>query len=92
MKGSRDARLMWLGIVLLVVGFFGHVFAARAIGGTYIAWRDHMVGFVGITLVSAAIAAALGSRFWKGRTDVTVLIVGVIGFALGLMVFMNPPQ
>lgn len=92
MQGNRDARLMWLGAILLVAGFFGHVFAARAIGGTYIAWRDHMVGFVGITLLSAVIAGALGWRFWKGRTDITVLIVGVIGFALGLVVFINPPH
>jgi uncharacterized membrane protein (UPF0136 family) len=83
---------MWLGVILLVAGFFGHVFAARAIGGTYIAWRDHMIGFAGITVLSALIVGALGWRFWKGRKDITVLIVGVIGFALGLFVFINPPH
>lgn len=89
MKANRDARLMWLGIILLVAGFLGHFFAARAIGGTYIAYRDHMFGFVALTLVSGVIVALLGLRFWKGRHDITLLIVGVIQTLIGIQVYIN---
>lgn len=89
MQSNRDARLMWLGVVLLVAGFLGHFFAARAIGGTYIAYRDHIFGFVALTLVSAGIVALLGLRFWKGRHDITLLIVGVIQTLIGIQVYIN---
>ena len=89
MQGKRNALLMWLGAILLVAGFLGHFFAARAIGGTYIAYRDHIFGFVALTLVSAAIVALLGLRFWKGRPDITLLIVGVIQTLIGIVVYIN---
>ena len=89
MQGKRDARLVWLGVILLVAGFLGHFFAARAIGGTYIAYRDHIFGFVALTLVSAAIVGLLGMRFWKGRSDVTLLVVGVIQTLIGILVYIN---
>ena len=54
---------IWLGVVLLVAGFLGHIFAAQAIGGTRLAYRDHILGFVGLSLVSGAIIAGLG---WRG--------------------------
>ena len=81
------ARWTWIGVLLLVVGFLGHFFAARAIGGTYIAYRDHIFGFVFLTLVSGAIVAGLGWRFWKGRHDVTLLIVGVLQAIIGIWVY-----
>ena len=74
-------------MLLLVVGFLGHFFAARAIGGTYIAYRDHIFGFVFLTLVSGAIVAGLGWRFWKGRHDVTLLIVGVLQAIIGIWIY-----
>lgn len=89
MQANRDVRLIWLGVILLVAGFLGHFFAARAIGGTYIAYRDHIFGFVVLTLVSAAIVALLGMRFWKGRHDITLLTVGVIQALIGLLVYVN---
>jgi hypothetical protein len=89
MQGKRNALLMWLGAILLVAGFFGHFLAARAIGGTYIAYRDHMLGFFALTLVSAGIVALLGMRFWKGRPDITLLIVGVIQTLIGIQVYIN---
>ena len=78
-----------LGVILLVVGFFGHYFAARAIGGTYIAYRDHIFGFFAILLVTGLIIAGLGWRFWKGRRDITLLIVGVVQALFGVWVYME---
>jgi hypothetical protein len=80
---------MWLGIALLVAGLWGHLFAAHAIGGHYIAYRDHIFGFILLTIVPALIAAGLGSRFWKGKHDISVLIVGVVNAILGLFVYIN---
>ena len=81
--------LTWLGVVLLVVGFLGHYFAARAIGGSYIAYRDHIFGFFLILLVTGLIIAGLGWRFWKGRRDITVFIVGLVQALLGIWVYMG---
>jgi len=89
MQGKLDARLVWLGVILLVAGFLGHFFAARAIGGTYIAYRDHIFGFVALTLVSAAIVALFGMRFWKGRHDITLVIVGMIQLLIGIQIYIG---
>ena len=78
-----------LGVILLVVGFLGHYFAARAIGGSYIAYRDHIFGFFFILLVTGLIIAGLGWRFWKGRRDITLLIVGLVQALLGVWVYMG---
>jgi uncharacterized membrane protein (UPF0136 family) len=86
---NANARLYWLSVLLLAGGFLGHFLAARAIGGTYIAYRDHIAGFVFLTLVSAAIVAALGWRFWKGRHDITLLIVGTLQALIGIVVYIN---
>jgi uncharacterized membrane protein (UPF0136 family) len=80
---------MWFGVVLVVCGFLGHFFAARAIGGTYIDYRDHIFGFVLLTVVSAVIVAALGVRFWKGRRDITLLTVGIIQALIGVLIYVN---
>jgi len=80
---------MWLGIALLAAGLSGHLFAARAIGGYYIAYRDHIVGFVGLTIISGLIIAVLGWRFWRGRRDITVLILGLVQAIVGLIIYIN---
>ncbi len=85
---TRNWRI-WLGAVLLVVGFLGHFFAARAIGGYYIAYRDHIFGFFLILLVTGAIIALLGRRFWKGRRDITVLIIGAVQALFGIWIYIN---
>ena len=79
----------WLGVLLIAVGFFGHFFAARAIGGTYIAYRDHMAGFFGLLVITGAIIALLGRRFWKGRQDITLLIIGVVQALFGIYVYIE---
>ncbi|HYU52018.1 MAG TPA: hypothetical protein VEK37_03705 [Gemmatimonadaceae bacterium] len=80
---------IWLGVILLVIGLSGHLLAARAIGGYYIAYRDHIAGFLLLTVVSGAIVAALGCRFWKGRHDITLLIVGALQTILGIVIYIN---
>ena len=80
---------IWLGVILLVIGLSGHLLAARAIGGYYIAYRDHIAGFLLLTVVSGAIVAALGWRFWKGRHDITLLIVGALQTILGIVIYIN---
>jgi hypothetical protein len=80
---------MWLGILLLGVGFLGHFLAARAIGGSYVAYRDHMFGFVGLTLVSGAVIARLVWYFRRGRQDITLLTLGIVQAAVGLVVYIE---
>ena len=46
----RSRIRMWLGVVLVGAGYLGHFLAARAIGGSYVAYRDHTIGFVGFAL------------------------------------------
>lgn len=82
-------RWLWLGVLLLAGGLLGHVLAAIAIGGTYIAYRDHIFGFVFLTLVSGALIAGLGWRFWKGRHDITLLILGALQALIGAWVYMG---
>ncbi len=88
-NGQRRVILTVLGIVLLIAGFCGHFFAAKAIGGTYIAYRDHMVGFFGLAILSGAIVALLGRKFWRGRPDITLFIIGFIQAAFGLYIYIN---
>lgn len=80
---------MWLGIVLLVLGLLGHLLAAQGIGGTAMAYQHHIFAFFFLTLVSGVFIAGLGRRFWKGRNDITVLILGVTQALLGLAVTLH---
>lgn len=91
MTDSRGASrpLMWPGLVLLLAGFMGHVLAARAIGGTHMAYRDHLAGFFGLTVISAAIFAGIGWRFWKGRNDITIFAIGAVQAVIGLLVYIQ---
>jgi uncharacterized membrane protein (UPF0136 family) len=78
-----------LGVILLVLGFLGHFFAARAIGGSYVAFRDHIQGFFLILVVTGAIIAGLGWRFWKGRHDITILVIGGVQALFGLVIYIE---
>ena len=87
--GTARRRWAWLGGLLIVVGLLGHLFAARAIGGSYVAYKDHIIGFFLILLVSGALIAGLGWRFWKGRHDITLLIVGVVQALFGAVIYVE---
>jgi hypothetical protein len=87
--GRSRRRWTWLGLLLLALGLLGHLLAARAIGGTYLAYRDHIFGFVVLSVVSGAIIAALGWRFWRGRHDITLLTLGAVQALLGLLVYVQ---
>jgi hypothetical protein len=78
-----------LGVVLLVLGLLGHVFAAQAIGGTHLAYRDHLLGFVLITVIAGALIFGVGSRFWRGRYDISLLLLGAVNALVGLLVYVQ---
>jgi hypothetical protein len=80
---------MWLGAVLLGIGLLGHLLSAHAIGGTYVAYRDHIFGFFLFTIVTGVVIAGLGWRFWRGRHDVTLAILGVVQAVVGFVVWLN---
>jgi hypothetical protein len=79
----------WIGLVALAGGLLGHVLAAQAIGGTYIAYRDHLAGFALLTVVSGGVLAGLGSRFWPRRFDITMLALGVVQAMFGLLAYVE---
>ena len=85
---ASRARI-WLGALLIVFGFLGHFFAARAIGGSYLAFRDHIFGFFLILLVTGALIAGLGRRFWRGRHDITLLVIGAVQALFGLVIYIE---
>lgn len=81
------SRYLWLGILLNVIGLLGHVFAAHVSGGYTLAYQHHIAGFALGLVIFGLIFGLLGWRFWKGRRDVTVLIVGVLSAAFGILVY-----
>jgi len=87
--GTNSRLRMWLGVILLAVGLAGHLFAAQAIGGYYVAYRDHVFGFVLIAIVTGAIIAGLGWRFWKGRHDITLLAIGAVQAIFGFLIYLQ---
>lgn len=74
------------GMLFLGLGLLGHLYAAHAIGGSTVAYVHHVGGFFLILVVTGAVIAGLGWRFWRSRVDVTVLAVGVVQALLGLLV------
>lgn len=86
---AKHSAYTLLGLALLFGGFLGHVLAAQAIGGTRLAYRDHLLGFAGLTVVTGAIIAGLGWRFWKGRRDITIFILGAVQAIVGVIVYIQ---
>lgn len=85
----QNSSWIWAGALLTVVGFLGHFFAARAIGGYAIAYRDHIFGFFVILLVTGAIIGLLGRFFWRGRRDITILTIGAVQAIFGIVIYLN---
>lgn len=88
-EGTASRGRIWLGAGLLVVGLLGHLLAARAIGGTFVAYRDHIAGFVLLSVVSGVLIAGLGWRFWKRRHDITLLMLGAVQAIIGLVIYIE---
>jgi hypothetical protein len=87
---TRAYRIrLWTGIVLLAVGLSGHLLAAEVTGGRYIHYRDHIFGFVILSVVAWAILALLARRFWPSRRDITLLTLGAVQAILGLMIYSS---
>lgn len=80
---------IWLGVLLLAAGLLGHLLAARAIGGSRMAYTHHIQGFVFLTAVSVVLVGGLSMRFWKGRHDITLLVVGVVQALIGLAIYIE---
>jgi hypothetical protein len=87
--GTASRRRMWLGVVLLGLGLLGHLLAAQAIGGSRMAYSHHIFGFFLILLVTGALIAGLGWRFWRGRHDITLLIIGAVQALFGLVIYVE---
>ena len=87
--GTASRRRVWLGVILLGLGLLGHLLAAQAIGGSAMAYRHHIFGFFLILLVSGALIAGLGWRFWRGRHDITLLILGALQALFGLVIYVE---
>ena len=77
---------MWLGIGLLATGLLGHLLAANAEGGRAIHYRHHIFGFLLLAIISAVVVGGIGRLFWRGRHDLSLVIVGALQAILGLIV------
>lgn len=86
---TRQRHWIVLGALLLLAGLCGHLLAARAIGGYYIAYRDHILGWALLTAISALIVAPLGWRFWKGKPGISLFVVGALQAILGLLIYLQ---
>ena len=80
---------MFLGVLLLAIGLAGHLLAANAEGGRALHYRHHVFGFVLLSVVSGILVAGLGRRFWRGRHDITLLIVGALQAVFGLLIYAS---
>src|SRR5438067_6529282 len=87
--GTNSRLRMWLGVILLAVGLGGHLLAAQAIGGYYVAYRDHIFGFVLIAIVTGAIIAGLVWRSWKARHDIPLLALGAVQAIFGCLIYLE---
>ena len=83
------ATLREIGLLCLAVGLLGYTLAARAIGGTDVAYRDQLIGFVVLTVVSGALLALIGRRFWRARPERTLLSLGVRQALFGLFAYVT---
>ena len=86
------AATAWIAAVLLLVGLLGHVLAARAMGGSRIAYVHHIFGFFIIAVLTGLPLLGLARLFWRGRHAVTLLAFATVQALLGLAVYWNQIQ
>lgn len=84
--------LFWLGIALAIVGLCGHLFSARAIGGSAIAYRDHIAGFAIGAVVFGLFIFLLGRPLFRGRLYLAVFLWGVLQAGFGVWVYTQRYQ
>lgn len=85
-RPGNDFRFA-LAAILLAIGLLGHLLAAVVEGGHAIHYRHHIFGFVMLAVISGIVFAVLARFFWRGRHDVTLLIVGALQAFLGLLIY-----
>ena len=88
MPQPRSNVRIWLGVLLLAIGLLGHLMAANAEGGRALHYRHHIIGWFVLSVGSAILVAILGRFFWKGRHDITLLIVGAMQTVFGLLIYL----
>ena len=88
--GSKNTAYgLWIGIALLFLGLLGHLLTAYHAGNRSIDYQHHVLGFAFLAVVSAAVVGPLGLWLWRGRGDVTLLIVGALQSLFGLLVYLS---
>jgi len=75
--------------VLLALGLLGHLLAARAIGGSRMAYTHHVFGFFLILVVTGIIIALLGRWLWRDRPRITWLVVAAVQALFGLIIYLD---
>lgn len=84
------ALLRVVVLLLLLVGLLGHLYAAHATGGSRTAYTHHVFGFFLILAVTGGLLALLGRLFWRGRSALTLLVIGAVQALLGLWIAAEP--
>ena len=87
MQKSKRNRF-WLAVLLLAAGLLGHLLAANVEGGRSLHYRHHVLGFVLLTAASAIVVGMAGHFFWRGRRDVTLLVVGALQAVFGFLIYL----
>jgi len=64
-----------LGVLLAIAGLCGHLFAAHAIGGSYIAYRDHIFGWTLILIVTGLLIAAAAVTGLTARKSLLICVL-----------------
>ena len=86
-RAGRNGTRIFVGVILLTAGLLGHLLAANAEGGREIHYRHHIFGFFLLSVISGILMAALGRFFWRGRHDVSLLIVGALQAIVGFVIY-----
>jgi hypothetical protein len=83
-------RRTWLGIALIALGLLGHLLVERSISGRAMAYGYHIFAFLLLLLASGAIVAGVGRLFWRGRHDITLVVIGAVQVLFALLTYLEP--